>query len=156
MCLHFSLWNPWLTCQNKYFSFSMGSVVQCLLLALALKEHFLLSQRMRKEPAKGNLLLHGSLVRQREAGPPKSAEILIYLAPVIAGLHFFSLAPISWLCGEQEGRSLDGHSAALASGQPQAGQTSAPASKHCRFAFITYTHTSSTAFLKLYIIIFYI
>lgn len=97
----------------------MGSVVQCFLLALALKEHFLLSQRMRKQPAKGNLLLCGSLVRQREAGAPTSAEILISLAPVIAGLHFFqcSLAPFSWLAGEQEGRSLNGHSAAQASGR---------------------------------------
>lgn len=31
----------------------MESVVQCLLLALPHKKHFLLSQRMRKEPAKG-------------------------------------------------------------------------------------------------------
>lgn len=31
----------------------MGGVVQCLFLALAHKEHFLLSQRMRKEPEKG-------------------------------------------------------------------------------------------------------
>lgn len=69
------------------------------------------------------------------AGPQKSAGILISLAPVIAGLHFFSLVPISWLRGEQEGRSLDGHSAALASGQPQAGQTSAPASKHQQVCF---------------------
>lgn len=55
-------------------------------------------------------------------------------------------------------RSLSGHPAALASGQLQAGQTSALASRHCPargFAFTTYSRASSTVFWESCIIIFF-
>lgn len=159
MCLHFlfeilgllaktSIFpSPWEVLCNDFFWHWLTRSIFCSLRGWGR------SQQRR------NLLLHGSLVRQREAGPPKSAEIFVFLTPGIAGLHFFqcSLVPISWLHGEQEGRSLNGHSAALASGQLQAGQTSAPASKHWAtsgFAFTICSPTSPTAFLKFCFITF--
>ena len=86
--------------------------MQYLVLALAHEKHFLLSQRMGQQ--RRDLILHGSLVREREARPPKSAEIFLSLAPGIAGLHFIqcSLVFISWLQEEHEGMSLNGHSPA--------------------------------------------
>lgn len=107
-----SLQNPWLIFQNKYFLFSTrdGSGVQYW--HWLTRSIFLLSQTMGQQIK--NLLLHGSPVREKEAGPPKSAEIFVSLAPSIAGLHFIqcSLAPMSWLQEQREGMSLNGHSPA--------------------------------------------
>lgn len=50
-----------------------ASGVQHILLAPAHEKHFLLSQRMVQQ--RRNLLLRVSLIKEKEAGPPESAEI---------------------------------------------------------------------------------
>jgi len=113
------------------------------LLALAHEEHFLLSQRMGQR--KGNLLLHRSPIDNREAEPPKSAEIFIALAPGTAGLHFTqcSLAPISWLHTSMRAHPLTATlhqgvcSTGYNAGQLQAEETYASATSG--FAFTSYS-----------------